>query len=143
MEVRVFDRVRQTLLDQTENGKKARSEIAQFAGPGKITLGAATAIATMLTIASLVCAITHPVLGCLGLMFWGALSLMGRDMFVLASNLEKLTSDSGFFGNITNRAAAAATPRMFIQTLFNETWVAGSLFSEMLIQKLERATAKA
>jgi len=140
MEIFNFNEIRKILLDATDQGQKKREEISRAAAHTKALSGLAMGVTGMLSLISLITAVTHPFFGGLGLLIWGIATLAGREVFIISGNVENALSDNGWFGNIISRGINALTPKMFIDSIFKNTWIAGPFFSASIIKEMERNT---
>lgn len=138
MEIFNFNEIRKLLLDSTNEGIKKREEVSRAAAHTKALSGLAGGVTGMLGLISLITAVTSPFFGGLGLLFWGVATLTCREIFVISGNVENALSGSGFFGNILSRGVNALTPKIFIESIFKNTWIAGPFFSASIIKELER-----
>lgn len=125
-----FNDVQRVLLDPESFSQKAKAERATGFFMGKVITGAVTGTCGLFTLSSLATCVGFPVVGALGVAFWGTGCLLGRDGFIAVCNFEDITSTG------VNRAYSAMSAAFFVNSLFKNTLVAAPVGSQILIEIL-------
>lgn len=129
-----FDLVRNALLNPF-NGQD-RKELVLAASRIKPLAGFALGVGGFITVVSLATAISFPIIGTLGLTLGIAIAVVGKDVYTMCQNVEGMFNDKGWTGNLISRAKNAVSPDSFVQSLFQNTWICGLLFSSLVLNSL-------
>jgi hypothetical protein len=140
--MQVFSQIRQkfvfpiqsTLGNVTANGTAARTELARRASLVKLVSGIATVVGALLTLTHLVAAVSFPVFGILGLLFWGLVAVGGHEVFAMSNNVEKMTS------SWTSRFGNALSQTKLITSILENTWILGPFFGDSIQREMSSAT---
>jgi hypothetical protein len=125
-----FNEIQKDLLDPRNQTTKAKQNITVGLLAGKLAFGGAAAITGTFALASLVSCVSSPILGAIGVVFWGAPSLIALDAYTITANIEDILS------SVSNRIYNASLASIFVDSLFKNTNIARPLLTQISIEQL-------
>lgn len=135
----VFNDIRKTLIDPSQNGQARRQEMSQNAARIQDVAGLAMGGTGVVTLLSLVAMRSFPIIGGM-FAFLGALAtLAAHEVMVIAENTADMTKGNGPLGNIVNRGTAAWSTSSFRQRITQGTWIIGPVAGSQIEAELNRA----
>lgn len=133
----LWNQVKDILLGGSTKDVNARKTIARVAAYIEATalLGAGASGLTL--------AVTAIAFRSLGIAILGAFTYaVAHDISTMGHNLEKITTDRGLANNLVQRSLAASSVDTFVQTCFQNTWIANTTLKNVVIHELLRVPPK-
>jgi hypothetical protein len=133
----LWNQMKGMLLGQSSQEVAARKTIARFAAYAETTamLGASVCGITFAVTALALRSVTIAAIGALAY-------TIAHDLSVIGHNVEKITTDRGRTNNLVQRALVAASIDRFVQTCFQDTWIADIALKNVIIHELLRTPPK-
>ena len=137
-----FTNVQAFLSNSSQEGVKAREDLALTAAHTKTGAGVVAAFAGMLCVANAISLFISPEVGCTALLAHAAFALVGRDIFIIAGNAVTILSNQSpvdaILANIIGRTSTSLTPQWFVDAVFANTWIAAPLLGATIVQKYQQ-----
>ena len=130
-----FDYFRNVLSDSSQKGIDNRKDLREGYFVIKMGAGALGVASALITVAAVISSLANPILGTMTVIGSGTLTVFCREVFNIAENTRDMLKDGGLTENLT--------ADWFISSLFKNTWIAGPVFGEIAIEKLNRAPSTA
>ncbi|MBS0627505.1 MAG: hypothetical protein JSS09_04770 [Verrucomicrobia bacterium] len=125
-----FTDVQRVLLDPQNQTTEARQQLTAACFAGKAVSALAAGLSGFLGLSNLISCVSYPILGGVGVAFWGTTCLLGLEAFTITQNIENIGS------SLPNRIANSASSTIFVNSLFKNTIVVGSIFTKACIEML-------
>lgn len=125
-----FTDIQRVLLDPRNQTTEARQQFTAGCLAGKTISALATGLSGFFALSNLVSCVSYPILGGVGVAFWGTACLLGFEAFTITQNIENIGS------SIPNRGINAVSSSIFVDSLFKNTVVVGSIFTKACIEAL-------
>ena len=125
-----FNDVQQILLDPRNQTDQIRQQATVGFLAGKVVSGGVALTSGLLALSSLVSCTAFPIIGGLGVAFWGAAFILSKDAFTIVANGENIAS------SLYNRTSNAFSSSVFLSSLFKDTTIAGPRFGQVAVEML-------
>ena len=135
--MQIYSEFRSLLLNQSELSKNTRQEISEMSNIGTIASAGIMGVSAFFTVTTLVTAVAFPILGTLGVLFFGSLALISHEtMAVLQNTYELLTNDN--LTGYVNTAFSVISPTYFVDFILKDTWIAKHTLSNVIVWLLNQ-----
>lgn len=126
-----FSEIRNVLLNPSESSK--RKELANYAATGQAASATVKAGAIGVAIVSGIATLSgHQIIGTLGLLFSGAVTVLTHDTGIICENTKNITT------NLVDRAKSSWSKKQLSDELLKNTWVAKDLAGHLVVAYLEK-----